>query len=223
MAANNRNQQRYAPSDGRIPQRALRRVTWVDHDTPQRKFRSLFNPKQLPISTSAEYGELHAIGWSQPVQQYAHTDAKRYSLSLPVSLRAYQDFGLEFTTVHEAEAYFSSFLYANRIGESPPLLKMIWPKTAIILNTVRQVNITYERWDTDMNVVAYAIDLTLVEIRRSYMRSSIVSATTANGSAAMTLIDPAMRGADVSTRNSNGTGRPLLVSGATTKLRTGGG
>lgn len=206
-----------------LPPRSLRRVVWVDHDNPRRKFRSLFNPQELPLSTSAQYGELHAIGWSQPVQQYAHTDAMRYTINLPVSLHAYLDLGLEFTSVHEAQAFFRSFLYANKVGESPPILKMVWPKTAIVLNTVRKVDVKFERWDLDMNVVAYTISLDLVEIRRSFFQQAEVSITTEVGGGGLILVDSAFQGPDVSLSKEQSTGRPFNVSGATSSLKTGGG
>lgn len=202
-----------------IPTRALRRVAWIDAQVPDRRINSLFNPEQLPLGTSVEVGELKPIGWSQPVQQYAHTDATRYSVSLPFSLRAYIDRNIPYTHVRQAEAFFRSFCYSNRPGEAPSHLIMVWPKTAHIVNTVRSVNVTFERWDTDMNIVAYRIDLTLVEIRRSFYLKAKVS----DPALSMMLPDTAILTSEAFNSVGESTGRKLNVSGATSRFKYGSG
>jgi hypothetical protein len=148
----------------------LTKVSWVDSRDPQNKLVSLFNPEEFTLSTRASIGKLYPVGWSQPVQQYAHTEAMSYSLTLPFSIRAYQDKGIPYTDFQDAHRFFRSFLYGEYAGVAPSYLKMIWPRTAIIMNVVEGVDVNFQAWDVTMHVTRYTVTLNLVEIRAAYLQ-----------------------------------------------------
>jgi hypothetical protein len=147
---------------------ALRRVEWVSVIDPTRRLPSLFNPNQLPFSKSATIANLQPIGSSQPSVQYAHTGPLTYSVDLPFSLYAYQQRGIPFKSVHDAHRFFMSFLHGRVRGEAPAFLKMVWPKTAIIVNTVTKVDVNLTHWDMKLNCIRYVVKLALQEVRHSY-------------------------------------------------------
>ena len=203
-----------------VPNRALRRVAWVDPRNPNRKIASLFNPTELPLALTVEVGELYPIGWSQAVQQYAHTKSMTYTVSLPFSMRAYLDRNIPFTHMKQAAAFFRSFGYANRPGEAPSHLMMVWPNTATILNTVRSVDVNFVRWDVELEVAAYVVVLNLVEVRRNFYDRRMAESPTGD----LFIPDSALvgTGSSASSGVEETVGRPLRVSGTTSKFRGGG-
>lgn len=147
-----------------------KKVSWVDSRDPQHKLVSLFNPEELTLRTRVSVGKLNPIGWSQPVQQYGHTEAMDYSLTLPFSLRAYEDKGIPYTDVQTAQRFFRSFCYSESAGYAPSYLKMIWPKTAIVMSVVQGVDVNFQAWDPDMNVRRYTVSLDLCEVRAAFLQ-----------------------------------------------------
>lgn len=147
-----------------------KKVSWVDSRDPQHKLVSLFNPEELTLRTRVSIGKLNPIGGSQPVQQYAHTESMDYSVTLPFSLLGYADRGIPFTDMHEAQRFFRSFCYGESAGYAPAYLKMIWPKTAIVMNTVNAVDVNFQSWDPDMNIRRYSVTLELCEIRAAFLQ-----------------------------------------------------
>jgi hypothetical protein len=147
---------------------ALRRVEWVSALDPKRRLPSLFNPNQLPFSKSMTVANLQPIGSSQPSVQYAHTGPLTYAVELPFSLYAYQERDIPYKSVHDAHRFFMSFQHGRVRGEGPAFLKMIWPKTAVIVNVVLTANVTFQHWDMQLNCIRYAIRLSLQEVRHSF-------------------------------------------------------
>lgn len=146
------------------------KVVWVDSRAPENRLKSLFNPNELQINTSVSIGNLHPVGWSQPVQQYAHTEAATFPISIPFSLRAYQDRGIPFPDFQQAQRFFRSFCYGESPGIAPSYLKMVWPKTAIVMSTVLSVDTDFQSWDSNMNLTRYAVNLSLAEVRADFLQ-----------------------------------------------------
>jgi hypothetical protein len=153
---------------------AHERVTFYDSDNPKRNMTALFNPDSLPRDTEAVLGELNPIGASSSVFQYAFTRATEYDITLPYSHLALIERGGPMVRVEEAEQFFRSFLYGPRRRRAPSTMWMIWQNFLSVQLVVRRVSIVYSRWDLDLQVRDYEINLSVAEIRRDFMTSGSV-------------------------------------------------
>jgi len=142
---------------------ALSRVVFIDSRYPSNTHTALFNPESVTISTEVNQGTLEPIGWSSSVQQYASTGARTMSIALKYSYLAFRERGLSFLPFDDASLFFQAFTYAYEKGGAPPHMIVIWPKTVYMACIVKSVEVTFSRWDVDMNVREYSIDLDLEE------------------------------------------------------------
>jgi hypothetical protein len=150
------------------------KVTFIDAEDPWIQHRALFNPESIAPAGSVEIGQLHPIGWSAPVQQYAYTNDINFSLELKYSWLAMKQRGITFVDHREAYAFFFSYLYGPRPGIAPANLIVVFPKTLTMRVAVKSVAVNFERWDTSMNVRAFSINLDLTEIAESFRTNKAV-------------------------------------------------
>jgi hypothetical protein len=160
------------PGDFIIPTEAYERVRFYDTGDPRRNMPALFNPNELPEDTEATIGELNPIGSSSTTLQYAHTKATSYSLTLQFSYRAMVERGSPMIAVAEAKNFFKSFLYATHHGKAPTIMQMVWPNFMSVNYVVKRVNVRYTRWDLELQLREYVVELSLIENRRTFLSST---------------------------------------------------
>jgi hypothetical protein len=144
------------------------KVTFVDSDDPAIQHRALFNPETIAPSGSVEIGELHPIGWSAPVKQYAYTNSVDFTLELKYSAVAMLQRNFKFVHQKDAYAFFMSYLYSEAPGRAPAHLIVVFPKTLTLRCAVKSVTTSFERWDTAMNVRGYTLSVEFTEVAESF-------------------------------------------------------
>lgn len=148
---------------------ATAKCVFVDSRDPKDRLVALFNPNELTISRQAEWGELNPIGWSSTTIQYSHTKSPEYSLSLEFSRIAMLERGVKYPDFKFARQFFQSFLYGAFPGRAPRFLTFVWPNTVMMTNAVKTVDVAYKRWSSRSELMAYGINLTLIEMRQTFL------------------------------------------------------
>jgi hypothetical protein len=149
------------------------RVTFIDANDSSRQHKALFNPQDLNISVSATVGKLQPIGWSQPIKQYANTGEVSFSVTLEYTAIAAREKAIVFTDYLSAYRFFLSFMYGEQPGTAPSFLVVVWPKTITMLCVVEGLEVNFKRWDTEMNVREFSINLRLTEIGEKFRPSGV--------------------------------------------------
>lgn len=157
----------------------LVKVRFYDASDPfnqDRRHTALFNPTELMSDTAINAGALNPVGSTGSKRNYGHTLETQFSLMLEYSAQAWWEHRIEegFPRYQDAYRFFLSFCYPDKVGGAPPHLVVVWPNTLVMKCVVESVRVNFRRWDPDLQVRDYVIDLDLSEVDQKFLSTEDV-------------------------------------------------
>jgi len=150
------------------PYQALGRVAFIEAVKGRAAVYLALNPAALNATGSQEVGKLYTPGYSHPTLQSAFTREITYKVDLVFSQYLYAKLGLEQFYIEEAIAWFEGAVYPEKLGQAPPILRMVWPH-------VRTAQVIVQGWTTQRSLFdpflrtrIAKMTLNLIEIRKSF-------------------------------------------------------
>ena len=153
---------------------------------PPRSTEVFLNPDSLTLDGASEWARIAVPGLSHEVLQWSHTKSRELSFTLQWSaIEALRRAGRAAMTndMVASDPLLRGYLFSLKAmllpvdrGRAPSRVTIMWPKVVLMTGAITSCNVTVTRFGRDGGILAFDADVSMVELRTTFLsRSNMLS------------------------------------------------